>query len=45
MINKEKKVVRQKLTESFVASIEGKEKPQIFNDEIPGLKLKVSWNF
>jgi len=45
MINNEKKikkVVRQKLTESFVASIEGKEKPQIFNDEIPGLKLLVS---
>ena len=35
-------VVRQRLTESFVASIEGKEKPQIFNDEIPGLKLLVS---
>ena len=45
MINedkKTKKIIRQKLTESFIASIEGKEKTQIFNDEIPGLKLKVS---
>jgi len=45
MINEDKKtnrVERHKLTERFVASIEGKEKLQIFNDEIPGLKILVS---
>jgi len=46
MINKNKKtkkvIVRHKLTESFVAAIEGKAKSQIFNDEIPGLKLVVA---
>jgi integrase len=46
MINEDKKIkkliVRRKLTEKFVAAIEGKTKAQIFNDEIPGLKLIVS---
>ena len=46
MINEDKKIkkiiVRKKLTEKFVAAIEGKTKAQIFNDEIPGLKLIVS---
>jgi hypothetical protein len=33
MINedkKTKKIVRQKLTESFIASVEGKDKPQVY---------------
>jgi len=46
MINEDKEtkkvIVRQKLTESFVAAIEGREKRQIFSDEIPGFKLLVA---
>ena len=35
------KKIRQKLTESFVANLEGKEKIQVFLDEVPGLKVRV----
>ena len=42
MINEENKLtVRRKLTENFIESLEGKEKAQIFNDEVPGLKVMV----
>ena len=42
MIDEESKLtVRRKLTENFIESLEGKEKAQIFNDEVPGLKVMV----
>jgi len=48
MINedkKTKKIVRQKLTESFIASVEGKDKPQVYLLKIFSFSVGVPFFF